>query len=235
MNKPIRYFAFLCAFLALHFQAGSQTQNYSLRIKPVFGSQLLILETNNYVTASQDTVSVTRFRFYMSSIRLVFSDGSAFAESDSYHLVDAEDSSTLQLHLKNIPAKEIASLEFCIGVDSLASVSGALGGDLDPVKGMYWAWNSGYINAKLEGEIRSAAPEDQFEFHIGGYLPPYQSIRKVSLTGVSAGAARELTVVADASAWFRNISLKKNNRVVMPGAEAVKIANDYTKMFRLEN
>lgn len=24
-------------------------------------------------------------------------------------------------------------------------------GDLDPLNGMYWAWNSGYINMKIEG------------------------------------------------------------------------------------
>jgi hypothetical protein len=235
MNLPMRFLALLCALFILHRHAICQERNYSLRIKPMFGNQQLTIGTGNYVTAAQDTVSVTRFRFYISSLRFIFSDGSEFTESDSYHLVDAEDSSTLQLSLKNIPAKEIASLEFCIGVDSLASVSGALGGDLDPVKGMYWAWNSGYINAKLEGEIRSAAPENQFEFHIGGYLPPYQSIRRISLPKISAGTTRELTVVADASAWFRNISLKNTNRVVMPGAEAVKIANDYTNMFRFEN
>jgi hypothetical protein len=31
-------------------------------------------------------------------------------------------------------------IQFQLGIDSLTNVSGAMGGDLDPTKGMYWTW-----------------------------------------------------------------------------------------------
>ena len=57
---------------------------------------------------------------------------------------------------------------FQIGIDSLTNVSGDLDGDLDPALGMYWAWNSGYINMKLEGKSSSCkSVKKEFQFHIG--------------------------------------------------------------------
>jgi len=40
-------------------------------------------------------------------------------------------------------------------VDSLANVSGAMSNDLDATKGMYWSWQSGFINLKIEGKSAS--------------------------------------------------------------------------------
>jgi hypothetical protein len=58
-----------------------------------------------------------------------------------------------------------------------------MAGDLDPIKGMYWAWQSGYINMKIEGKSSSCRTrKNEFQFHIGGYLSPYYAMRKVALT-----------------------------------------------------
>ena len=42
-------------------------------------------------------------------------------------------------------------------------------GDLDPVHGMYWTWQSGYIQFKLEGLLRDSAGERKLELHLGGF------------------------------------------------------------------
>ena len=85
------------------------------------------------------------------------------------------------LRLQNYK-KNIKSISFCIGIDSLASVSGALSGDLDPSNGMYWAWQSGYINMKIEGTSSSCKTrKNSFNFHIGGYLKPYNAIKKIEI------------------------------------------------------
>ncbi|HEY1039223.1 MAG TPA: MbnP family protein [Bacteroidia bacterium] len=235
--KNIRYYpTFLPLLLSFFLLQGftSQPENtITLKINPKFGTQNLVLESGKYVTTNGDTVSVNRLRFYMSAIQFTFSDGSVYKESNSYHLIDAEDAATLGFGLKDVPKKDITAITFNIGVDSLASVSGALEGDLDPVKGMYWAWNSGYINAKLEGKCR-VAENEEYEFHVGGYLPPYAAIRKVNLKIDAQNTGNTLALTADVQAWFHAIQLSKTNRIVMPGEQAMKMADNYIQMFRID-
>ena len=39
---------------------------------------------------------------------------------------------------------------------------------------MYWTWQSGYINFKIEGRIKTDnKPWQKIEYHIGGYRSPY--------------------------------------------------------------
>lgn len=229
------FFLFLVCFLLQSFIQPEPQKKVGLLIKPMFGNKKLSLDTESYITPNGDTVSVSKLRFYLSAIQLTFKDGSVFKENNSYHLVDAEDSVSLKITLDQIPQKEIAAINFNIGVDSLASVSGALDGDLDPIKGMYWAWNSGYINAKLEGKC-NAVKNKEFEFHVGGYLPPYQSIRKVSLKMEEENINKsDVVITADVQQWFKNIYLSKTNRIVIPGADAVKMSEDYATMFSIKN
>lgn len=235
--ENIRFYpAFLILLLSSFLLQGftSQPENtFTIKINPKFGSRDLVLESGKYVTTNGDTVSVSRLRFYMSAIQFIFSDGSVYKENNSYHLIDAEDVATLGFILKDVPQKDITAITFNVGVDSLASVSGALEGDLDPVKGMYWAWNSGYINAKLEGKC-SVAENEEYEFHVGGYLPPYAAIRKVNLNVASQSTGNTLALTADVQAWFNTVQLSKTSRIVMPGEEAMKMADNYIQMFRIE-
>lgn len=83
-------------------------------------------------------------RFYLGGFRFLQKGREVFREESSYHLVDWNETWKLAI-------PEYDEMAFLLGTDSLANVSGALGGDLDPTKGMYWTWNSGYINVKLEG------------------------------------------------------------------------------------
>ena len=57
-----------------------------------------------------------------------------------------------------------------------------MGGDLDPTKGMYWAWQSGYINFKMEGSCSQClATKNNFEFHLGGYQQPFYAMQTIEL------------------------------------------------------
>ena len=209
-----------------------------IQFKPVFHDKELVLNTQSYFNKAGDTISISKFRFYASSVTVLYLDGSIFSEKNSYHLLDASESSTLFLNVHANTAKQISSVSFNIGVDSLTSVSGALDGDLDPAKGMYWAWNSGYINAKLEGNVVSKTGNREIEFHIGGYMKPYYAIREVKLKlsqYESFFIKEHLTIIADVSAWFENTDLKTQSRIVTPGAEAMKMADNYINMFRIEN
>jgi hypothetical protein len=225
--------ALLIAGLGNKIQAGEK-QNVVIEVKPVFSGKTLSLSTATYVTSGGDTVSIERFRYYLSGLVLTLESGEKFSEPDSYHLVDAEDPSSFRIALANVPAGKITSVTFNVGVDSTASVSGALSGALDPVKGMYWAWNSGYINAKLEGSCKNKKKNQAFEFHIGGYLQPYYALRSVQLN-VNTTSSSKLILQCDAAAWFNGVDLKKENSIMIPGKEAMEVADRYSKMFSLVN
>jgi hypothetical protein len=100
---------------------------------------------------------------------------------------------------------------------------------------MYWAWNSGYINAKLEGTRKTYNGKKiyPFEFHIGGYMHPYYAIRPVRLE-LKESNSTKIPLYCDISVWLSGIDLKTNSSIMIPGKEAMKVADVYSKMFNTE-
>lgn len=196
----------------------------------------LALADSCYLTSSGDRIFIDQFRFYVSALELQSKNTGAFRESDSYHLVDAEEIPSQTLILKNVPAGGYESLFFYVGTDSLINVSGAMGGDLDPTKGMYWAWNSGYINFKIEGRSNSCKTlHSAFEFHVGGYLPPNQTLRQVVLPLKNLFVAEQgrasVLVQVDLAKFFSQIRLETTNQVMIPSKTATQLADYFTTVF----
>ena len=136
-----------------------------------------------------------------------------------------------KFQLKNTTSKTISKVSFSVGIDSLTSVSGALEGDLDPTKGMYWAWQSGYINMKLEGRSSSCKTrKNEFQFHIGGYMKPNYAMRKVILEPKKSNFTVEINV--DVAELFSKLELSKINSVMVPGTQAMQIADYSVTMFK---
>lgn len=220
---------------------GQQAGKINIVIEPVYNGQPLSFDGSKYVTEHGDTFTVDLFRFYITDLKLVSAKGSSAPAlvKDSW-LLDSEDTAGWHMTGNMESGELIAGISFTIGVDSLHNVSGANEGDLDPVKGMYWAWNSGYINAKLEGKSAVCKTlHHAFEFHIGGYMPPYSTARKVSLRlrkAVQATTGNDrvnvIRIRADFAAWFTgNLNLAQTNSVVIPGKEAAAMADKYAQMF----
>ena len=206
-----------------------------LSINPQFAGQPLVLGEQLYYTSRGDSLYVDVFRYYLSSVQLLGKPVD-YQEDNTCHLVDAEDSSSQTIVLKNVPAGRYASLVFYVGTDSLANVSGAMGGDLDPTLGMYWAWNSGYINVKIEGRSNACNTlHHAFTFHIGGYMPPHQTLRRVELPlnklKIRAGETTSVRVNADLEQFFSSIELKNRNQLMIPGKEAARLADGFTEVF----
>jgi len=103
---------------------------------------------------------------------------------------------------------------------------------------MYWAWNTGYINAKLTGHSTACKTlHQEFGFHIGGYLSPYQTARKVVIRipalRVKTNAQQTLTLTYDLGNWFTKTDLSQTNTISTPGKAAVEMADQYKDMFQL--
>ena len=215
----------------------AQNKNDIIVLKVNLQFDTLEFQTHKeYISSQKDTLSFESIRFYLTGFQFIYKDKSIYKEPNSYHLVDFDESESMQLSFKNQEYKEIESIQFNIGVDSLASVSGALEGDLDATKGMYWAWQSGFINMKIEGTSPSCKTrKNKFQFHIGGYLEPFYAMRIIKITIEKFQNPKgELNLIMDLGKLFSEISLKDTNTIMIPGKEAMRIADLSSKIFSIE-
>jgi len=232
-SKAIFIFVFSCFFAAL-IQAQKTSDTLIIGFNLSWQNQPLALNKTYY--SKTDSLTITTVKFYVSGIELLFNDNSTFIEKDNYHLVDIENDSTLYILINKKTDKVISKITFNIGVDSLASVSGALSGDLDPTKGMYWAWQSGFINMKIEGKSANCKTRKNiFQFHIGGYLKPNYVMRKIEIPIIkSLIPVNNISINFDLAKLFNDIDLSKINTIVVPGEEAMRIADVSTKLFTIK-
>ncbi len=200
----------------------------SIVFKPTFEKQELIFE-KEYTLQSGEKLRFERLRFYISNIRLFNNQKQVFTEPNSFHLIDISDTQTLKLHLDIPRSATFNQLCFNIGIDSVTNVSGALGGDLDPTKGMYWTWQSGYINFMLEGTSPICPTRNhQFQFHLGGYSGANNALQNVWL---DVQKSPFLSIGLDIEKWFSNIDLSQLNHIMSPSEKAVSLAKDLAQYF----
>ena len=84
------------------------------------------------------------------------------------------------------------------------------------------------INFKLEGKSTNCSTlKNKFQFHIGGYLPPFQSIREVSVYPKE----NDLMVNIDISRFFSEINLAEINSIMIPGKKAIEMSKLITPIF----
>lgn len=217
------------------------TGEFGVEISNYAGDSLLVLDSKEYTTASGDKITVSKFNYYISNVKFKKNDGTYYAEPESYHLVYADANGGRHFHIEDVPAGGYTAITFLIGVDSARNTSGSQTGALDPVKAMYWDWIQGYIMAKLEGKSPTAGSSDgTFRFHIGGFSGPNSALRTVTLNfpftvELKGGAESTIPIKADVLTWFtpNTISMATTHTVMMPGATAKKIADNYADMFSL--
>jgi hypothetical protein len=212
-----------------------------IQLKHCAGNAVLQVDSV-YKNELGQTFTVSNFKYYMGNIRLKKADGKSFFLAD-YFLVDERDEDSKQITLNDIPEGSYTSIEFILGVDSLHNCSGAQAGALDPVNGMFWAWNTGYIFLKLEGQSpASKSPGNIFEYHIGGYKQPSNCIRKVTLNFnnnvvVSGSTPFVLSIKADVMEILKMPTTIDFSRLssVTDFHHATTIADNYADMFSLIN
>lgn len=199
--------------------------------------------SETYLNFSGEQYRVNVFKFYVSNIKLRTTDNQVTEEKESYHLVDLADAESRELTV-NLNNGSYQQLEFTIGVDSLRNVSGAQTGALDPMLGMFWTWNSGYIFAKLEGQSpQSTAIQQNFTYHIGGFRTGENALRKIILTmpndkPIQMGKTDMVIIDVDLARWFdggNNISIASEPSLMTPGGKSLLIADNYATMFSLAN
>lgn len=235
--KSVKHF-FILLFICFAYKSGAQ-----ISILPTFGDKP-ITENTWFVSKNKDSIQFDNIRFYLSNIHFETIDNQIVRGVEKAYLVDIFEPSTLKIASSNINFNKIKTVHFNIGIDSLTNVSGALGGDLDPQKGMYWAWQSGYINMKIEGRSPQCKNrKNVFQYHIGGYLQPLYSMRTLEIPiekGLNSGEEKNrkaivmgLVLQIDFSKFFEPINIATQNSMMMPCKEAMQLADYSVKMFSI--
>lgn len=212
--------------------AGQSSDEVRIRFAPVWGAQAILLSDSAFEAGDAQLTRIEVLRFYISRVRLLHQGRVVIEEVNSYHLLDAADTASLSwvLHLKKHFVFD--ELQFCLGIDSATNVSGALGGDLDPTRGMYWAWQSGYINLKVEGSsLASKARNQTFQYHLGGYLPPFYALQQVS---VRVPQAEQVCVQLDLQKVLSATELGSQDHIMSPCAAAVRLSQTLSGAFSLQ-
>jgi hypothetical protein len=213
-----------------------------------------------YTLPSGERFTPQVFKFYVGSIGLSQSQnsgedpdqpgepnhpGSGPVTGEPYHLIDISRPAE-QVIRTQIQEGEYLYLEFLLGVDSARNVSGVQSGALDPLKGMFWTWNSGYIFAKLEGTSpQSTQPGNKVEYHIGGFRHPYNAAKTIRLPlsylqplRVSTGQTITMEIRVSLENWFRgayDLRIADNAVCMTPGELAWSISQNFGDLFNITN
>jgi len=232
----------LLVVLSLWIQAVAAQTSVKINFRNVVDGRKLVLNDSTYTNPTGEVYTLTMCKYYISNIAFIRPDGTVVNIEDTYHLVNEAKPSSLTYKINAVPPGSYSAIKFMIGVDSLQNVSGAQGGELDPINAMFWDWNTGYIMAKIEGRS-AAAPDGEITYHIGGFAGNTSSLRRATINlphplEVAANTQPTINIDANIGEWFKTpntILFSKLPIVTTEGKEAAMIADNYADMFTLKN
>jgi hypothetical protein len=209
-----------------------QTKEVSVHFIPLLQGKNLVMEQYYPIGDGTDSLQIETFQFYLSHIEFRNDTRLVPSTLPEILLIDLQEPSSQHIVGSLAKYQPFNTLHFMLGIDSLTNVSGVFGGVLDPTNGLYWTWQSGYINCKLEGKSTICATRNnQFTFHLGGYENPYASIQEVNLTVTDQD---DLVIELPLDDFFDQINLNKVTKIMHPCKEAVELSELLANQFQLE-
>ena len=231
MRNLVSLFTFL--FISISHLAAAQTE---IIFNNLVGDRSLVLNDSLYENFAGEPFTVSKLRYYISDIALVYDDPKDIKKVYGIFLIDA---SKPESRIIKIPREtgHLTGLTFQIGVDSILNCSGAQSGALDPLNDMFWTWNSGYVNFKLEGSSPvSVADLGRIEQHIGGFKGTGKTMRTVNLKVNCRPFPVRIYVNVDINKYWNGVNrfkIKNDPVLVTPGKEASLHADNFPGMFSI--
>lgn len=169
-----------------------------------------------------EAVSITTLKYYISNFELKYEGHAVYQDKARVQLIDYAIAESKQIRLEIPEYVKFDEVTCNLGIDSAMNVSGALDGDLDPTKGMYWTWQSGYVNFKMEGFSSAIASKDEkFMFHLGGYLSPSLAFQTLNF---SVDSPSKINFVLELDQLLNTIDFSENTSIMSPSSKAVKLS-----------
>ena len=236
----IPWLAALCLAFALHSTAFGQPKKSQVLIKfrHEANGKTLVMQDSAYQSAFGEAYQLTKLKYYVSDLKL-HKPKTAHTEKSIY-LIDIAGQDSV---LMDVAPGTYKALTFTLGVDSLFNCSGAQEGPLDPLNGMFWSWNSGYVFFKMEGYSSSSTADLQrIEQHIGGYLGSHKASADIVLPLqepliVEASGMKTIAITMDLDKYWKGkneIRIASTALIMVPGALAIKSAQNFPGMFSIK-
>ena len=214
-------------FLLCSFAVKAQKTTTEISFQLLFDKMPLEL-AKQYPVSEKESLTIDFLKFYISDITF-FKEGTQVGKSkEKHHLIDAQNS-LIYKALCTIKKEKFDTITFLVGLDSKTQEKGIQGGVLDPTSQMYWTWQNGFINFKLEGKS-SLCPtrKNKFQFHVGGFQEPYATSQEVSL---KVKGAAPLVIEVDVASFFNAIDISQTNTVTSPNKNAVMVSKVLPTLF----
>jgi hypothetical protein len=192
----LQFFLFFFLFPSLAF--------CQMTLMPQVGAERFELH-QLYSMSDGDSIRMDQFKWYMSTAH------------GEIHLVDASEPATYTL--------PFLSNTIQLGLDSTANTAGRFDGAFDPLLGMYWAWNTGYIHLKLVGCLVQTGNQFPFEYHIGGYKAPFETFVPIK---IPAGTNK---IPLHLERLFVALPITTTPNIMLPGAAAKQIFHAFSTVF----
>jgi hypothetical protein len=228
--KNAKWLLFTCLLFSHNFLF-AQSKTINITFVPMYGNQKITLQDSFFTNKEVNNLVIETLQFYISNLKLSNKNAIVFYQKNNAILLDASLPNTMTVSLFINNAINFDKIIFDLGIDSITNVSGALGGDLDPTKGMYWAWQSGYINCKLEGKSSlCTSRNNEFQFHLGGYQHPNYCLQTIALATQNKN---NIVVKIDIEKVFSQINLQQQNHMMSPSNEAVLFSKLIAQSFSI--
>jgi hypothetical protein len=203
----------------------------SLNFIPMWQGTTISVDSVFSIVNSGDSLRVTALRFYVYNIQLESENRVVWNSGDQHFLMDVFEKDGASIPTNLSTQSKVDHLSFVIGVDSTLQTTGAHSGVLDPIHGMYWSWQSGYINWKLEAEVIHAGQSNAIQWHVGGYRVPYQTQRLVRLKIMNDSDFIQCGVQLDN--LLRDWRVIAPAEVMSPGDKAMVLSDRFQSCFQI--
>ena len=214
-----------------------------------FGSQDFAI--NKDFTSGTKTLNFSKFRYWVSNVALVNSNGEEYKVPSSYFLLEETGALAIQdgaftypatkresIELKNIPAGDYKSIKFSIGVDSKFNDNLSLQtGELSQLNGMTnisWMWMTSYIFTSVAGKVTESGLAKNFLVETG-LNANYKSVALdfPAIVHISSAKESKIMLKADVEKSLDGIDVVTNTIVgaSKPTVMSAVAVNYSTKVF----
>lgn len=222
---------YILLFVFNFFSVTAQEKEISILFNATFENTSLSLNKSYYLPSLQDSLQIETFKFYISEVQLLLDETIVESLKKKHFLIDLEKKNSNRIKTDVISNKDFNKIKFHIGIDRLTNVSGAFGEDLDPTNGMYWTWQSGYINCKIEGKSNVfQTRKNQFQFHLGGYIEPVNALQTITL---ELKNRKDISINIALEDFFSELNPKDDHTVMSPTKKAVELSQLFSSVFSI--
>lgn len=227
MRFTLYKFVLICFIFLSTDKIYSQEAN-QITFKFLYKNTDVIIDENYTHHTEKEIISIKKMKFYISNILLYTPNGRIDTLDKSVFLIDASQPESAKIKSSHLKFKNYDHISFDIGIDSITHLSGAFGGDLDPMHGMYWTWQNGYINLKLEGKSNLCnSKTNKFTLHIGGYQHPFNMIQRVS---IDLNDSLVISVLMDE--LIKQMHTIEDCEIMSPNKNALLFSECFNNVFR---